>query len=111
VAFELELERGRALTAEGDFGHALFAIESGTADVVSEGVLLRKAGPGDVVGEVAVLRPRRRIASIISTSPMRVLVVRKRDVRALEREAPEAARRLRALIEEHLGAPAVRGDD
>ncbi|MGN6797982.1 MAG: hypothetical protein ACTHKS_07515, partial [Gaiellaceae bacterium] len=33
VASESEVEAGMELTIEGDFGHNLFAIESGTADV------------------------------------------------------------------------------
>ncbi len=34
-AAESEVEPGRALATQGDFGHALFAIESGTADVTA----------------------------------------------------------------------------
>lgn len=102
AASELEVEAGRALTTEGDFGHTLFAIESGTADVVADGVTVRTAGPGDVVGEVAVLRSGRRVASIVATAPMRVIALLNRDVWRLERQAPEAARRLRALAEERL---------
>jgi hypothetical protein len=41
-----------------------------------------------------VLVSGRRTASVVATSPMRVLVLFKRDVWALEREAPEATRRL-----------------
>ena len=33
---ELEVESGAVLVHEGDFGHAVFAITSGTADVVHD---------------------------------------------------------------------------
>jgi CRP-like cAMP-binding protein len=102
VASELEVATGEAVTNEGDFGHALFAIESGTADVVRDGATLKAVGPGDVVGEVAVLSSGRRTASVIATSPMRVIVLFKRDVWALEREAPEAARRLNGVLAERV---------
>jgi CRP-like cAMP-binding protein len=104
MATELEFAPGEAVTNEGDFGHALFAIESGTADVVSDDTTLRAVGPGDVVGEVAVLASGRRTASVVVTSPMRVLVLFKRDVWALEREAPEAARRLSAVRAERVAS-------
>ena len=33
----LEVDEGTVLVREGDFGHAVFAIRSGTANVVHEG--------------------------------------------------------------------------
>jgi CPA1 family monovalent cation:H+ antiporter len=102
LASELEVATGEAITNEGDFGHALFAIESGTADVVRDGTTLRAVGLGDVVGEVAVLVSGRRTASVVATSPMRVVVLFKRDVWALDREAPEAARRLSGVLAERV---------
>jgi CRP/FNR family cyclic AMP-dependent transcriptional regulator len=103
-ATERDVESGAAVASEGEFGHALFAIESGTADIVRDGETIRTVGPGDVVGEIAVLVSGRRTASVVATSPLRLLVLFKRDVWALEREAPEAAARLRALVDEHLEA-------
>lgn len=97
-AGELEVEEGNMLVTEGEFGHCLYAIESGTADVTRDGETIRTLGPGDVVGEVAVLAAGRRSASIVATSPMRLVTFFKRDVWALEDDAPEAARRLRELI-------------
>ena len=55
VASEAQVPSGKALAAEGRIGHSLFAIESGTADVVKAGETVGTVGPGDVVGEIAVL--------------------------------------------------------
>jgi CRP/FNR family transcriptional regulator, cyclic AMP receptor protein len=99
VASEFDLDEGGTLTTEGDLGHAIFAIEQGTAAVKSDGATIGVVGPGDVVGEVAVLASGRRTASVVATSPMRVISLFKRDVWALERDAPEAARRLRELLD------------
>jgi CRP-like cAMP-binding protein len=101
VASEREFAAGETLMAEGDFGHSLFLVEAGTADVLADGTKVGDVGPGDVVGEVAVLASGRRTASVVATSPVRVIAVFKRDVWALENDAPEAARRLRAAIDEH----------
>ena len=99
-ASELEAEEGQTVASEGDFGHALYAIESGTAEVSTSGTKVGMLGPGEVFGEIAVVASGRRTASVVATSPMRLIVLFKRDVWALERRTPAAAERLRALIAE-----------
>jgi CRP/FNR family cyclic AMP-dependent transcriptional regulator len=101
VATEREFAEGETLMSEGDFGHSLFLVEDGTADVLTHETKVGTVGPGDVVGEIAVLASGRRVASVVATSPVRAIALFKRDVWALEKEAPEAARRLRAAIEQH----------
>jgi CRP-like cAMP-binding protein len=59
-----------------------------------------------VFGEIAVLASGRRTATVVATSPMRLITLFKRDVWALEQAAPAAARRLRDLIAEREGASA-----
>jgi CRP-like cAMP-binding protein len=104
VASEREFAAGDTLMSEGDFGHSLFLVESGSADVLVEGEKVREVGPGEVLGEVAVLASGRRTASVVATSSVQVLAFFKPDVWGLERDAPEAARRLRAAMDEHLGS-------
>jgi CRP/FNR family cyclic AMP-dependent transcriptional regulator len=114
VAFEVEVASGQALASEGRIGHSLFAIESGTADVVIENARVRTIGAGDVVGEIAVYASPPdpfaapevaegglRTASVVATSPMRLIGLFKRDVWALDRRAPVATQRLRSMLDEH----------
>jgi CRP-like cAMP-binding protein len=63
---ELEVEEGHMLVREGEFGHCLYAIESGTADVTRDGETIRTLAAGDVVGEVAVCWPRAVAARALS---------------------------------------------
>ena len=65
---------------------------------------VRTLGPGDVFGKIAVLTSGRRTATVVAASPMRLLVLFKRDAWALERRSPALAERLRALIAERLAA-------
>lgn len=104
AASEREFAVGETLMSEGDFGHCLFLVEDGSAEVSVDGTGVGAVGPGEVIGEVAVLASGRRTASVVATSPMRAISFFKRDVWALERTAPEAARRLRAAIKEHAGS-------
>jgi len=103
AASEQEVAAGEEIVTEGDFGYALYAIESGDAEVTVDGGRIATLGPGDIFGEMAVLVSGRRTATVTATSPMRLIALFKRDVWALERQAPETATRLRALIEERRG--------
>jgi CRP-like cAMP-binding protein len=100
AASEVDVAEGDLLATEGDFGYAMYAIESGTADVRADGAHLRTLGPGDVFGEIGVLASGRRTATVVATSPMRLIALFKRDVWALEKQSPAVIERLRALIAE-----------
>ena len=106
VASEHEVAAGDTLITEGDFGHSLFVIEHGSADVLVAGDTVRSVGPGDVVGEIAVLASGRRTASVVATSHVRAIALFKRDVWALERGGAETVQRLRAAVQEHVGPAA-----
>jgi CRP-like cAMP-binding protein len=119
VASEVEIASGQAPAGEGRIGHSPFAIESGTADVVIGGATVRTIGAGDVAGEIAVFasppdpfappevaEAGLRTVSVVATSPMRLIALFKRDVWALDRRAPVATQRLRAMVGEHRAARA-----
>jgi CRP-like cAMP-binding protein len=124
VASVVEVAPGQALTTEGRIGHSLFAVESGTADVVMAGATVGTIGPGDVEGEMAVLASPpdphappevteggTRTASVVATSPMRVIKLFKRDVWTLDRRAPLATQRLRAVLDERRAQNEQRAPD
>ncbi len=113
IASEVEIPPGQLLAEEGRVGYSLYAIESGTADVIINGETVGTIGTGDVVGEMAVLisppdwsAPPEvaigglRTASVVATSPMRLIALFKRDVWALDRRVPVMTERLRAVLEE-----------
>ena len=121
VASEFEIPSGEALASEGQIGHSLFAIETDTAEVVLDGSTVGTVGAGDVVGEMAVsasppdpfappelAEGGSRTASVVATSPMRAIALFKRDVWALERRAPAAIERPRAMLDEHRAQNAQR---
>lgn len=121
MASEAEIIPGQSLAAEGRIGYSLYAIESGTADVVINGETVATIGAGDVVGEMAVLisppdwsAPPEvaigglRTASVVATSPMRLITLFKRDVWALDRRAPVMIQRLQAVLDERRAQNAER---
>jgi len=88
---ELEVEEGRALAGQGQFGYEFFAIEDGQAEVVKDGNKIASLGPGDFFGEIALLEEERRTASVIAKTPMRVVVMHRRDFQHMQREMPRIA--------------------
>jgi CRP-like cAMP-binding protein len=96
-ANEDSVAAGTTLLREGDYSNEMIAVESGTAEVQRDGSTLDTVGPGDVVGEIGVLEKGMRNASVVATSPMRLIRLTNWDVGRLPKETRE---RLLALAAE-----------
>jgi CRP/FNR family transcriptional regulator, cyclic AMP receptor protein len=66
---------GAVLTREGAVGRQSYVVVSGTAAVTIRGQKVAEVGPGDVLGEMAVLQNLPRAATVSALSPMHLLVV------------------------------------
>ena len=64
----------------------MLAIETGTADVLQGDRTVASLGPGDIVGEMGVLERELRNASVVATSPMRLVRMTNWDVKRLPKE-------------------------
>jgi CRP-like cAMP-binding protein len=95
-ASEDSVAAGATLMREGDYSNELVAIESGAADVLQGGEKVATLGPGDIFGEVGVLRRERRNASIVARAPMRLIRLTTFDVKRLPQETRD---RLSDLVE------------
>ena len=107
---ELHADEGTVLVREGDFGHAVFAIRSGTVEVLHGDAVINTLGPGDYFGEIAVMSGGRRSATVVATSPLTFVTIFNRELWRLEREAPEIAAALRETIAARVGGAATTGD-
>jgi signal transduction histidine kinase len=91
----VDLDPGDALAAEGDEGEALFVITDGELEVVkrsrSADVPLARLGPGEIVGEMAVLEGSPRNATIRAVATSRVIAIGREVVLELVRTRPSAA--------------------
>jgi CRP/FNR family transcriptional regulator, cyclic AMP receptor protein len=100
-ADEVDVEAGKHLVDEGRFAYEFFVIREGTADVVQGDDRLREMGAGDFFGEIGLLTgDHRRTASVVATSPMRVVVMTARDFAAMEQDMPAVAARVREALEQ-----------
>ncbi len=95
-----EFEAGQYVMHQGDGGYTFFVIESGTADVFVDDALVRSLGPGDFLGELAILGAGHRTASVIASSPMQLLALFGLEFRQLEKEHPDLAEKVRLATTE-----------
>jgi CRP-like cAMP-binding protein len=102
-ADEIDVPAGKQLVEEGEFGYEFFAIQEGTASVSRSGNHIADLGPGDFFGEIALVETERRTASVVATSPMRLVVMTRRDFQRMAYEYPEVASRIGRAIRERLG--------
>jgi CRP/FNR family transcriptional regulator, cyclic AMP receptor protein len=104
-AREMHCAAGTELVTDGEFSYELFAIETGAAEVVHEGALLAELGPGEIFGEMGVLphgglKWGRRIASVVVTEQMTVIVISGHDLRELLEEIPTLGEAVLATVAE-----------
>jgi len=83
LAETVDLPAGRELTRQGAFGNEFFVIVEGQADVERDGRHIRTMGPGDFLGEIALVDGGVRTATVRTTGPSRVLVVGHREFHSL----------------------------
>ncbi len=83
TADEIDLRQGTVLTREGRPGREFFVLIDGTADVTRKGKKIADLGPGDWLGEIALITDSPRTATVTATSPVRALVITDRDFRQL----------------------------
>jgi CRP/FNR family transcriptional regulator, cyclic AMP receptor protein len=99
-ATEVSVEQGRELVREGDFSYEFMAIEDGEAEVTRAGEHVADLGPGDFFGEMGLLEKTLRNATVTAKTPMRLVTLTGWDLRRVERAAPEAIQRIRAVLDE-----------
>lgn len=91
---ELDVAEGRELMREGEIGREFMIIRSGTADVRRGGRKIASLGSGDYVGELAVLSGAPRTATVITTSPMVVETLNRREFMSLLDQSPKLAKKI-----------------
>jgi CRP/FNR family cyclic AMP-dependent transcriptional regulator len=101
---EIAVKEGEELATEGQFAHEFFMIEDGTAEVLQGGTRIAELGPGDFFGEIGLLETERRTATVVASTPMRVIVMFQREFKHMEQEMPAVADRVRSAIRARLDA-------
>ena len=99
-ADEIEVPEGTELVRQGEFAYEFFVIEDGTAEVMRDGERIAELGPGDFLGEMGIVAKAVRNATVVTTSPARVVVMTEQALRSMARTNPAVADRITAAVEE-----------
>jgi CRP/FNR family cyclic AMP-dependent transcriptional regulator len=95
---ELTLDEGKEFVTQGDVGREAFIIVEGSADVTRSGKKIATLGPGDCVGELALLDHGPRTATVVATTPLTVLVLGPREFSGLLDEVPTLNHKILAAL-------------
>jgi CRP/FNR family transcriptional regulator, cyclic AMP receptor protein len=106
-ADELTLPEGRDLTRQGERGREFMVIVDGAARVLKNGRTINELGPGDFIGEIALLRDVPRTATVTTTAETTVLVLTDRAFRRVADKIPSVHKSLVAALSERLQADSL----
>ena len=102
---ERSFESGEFLVRQGNPGVGLFVIVSGKVKVVKtseqgQKIEIATHGPGEVIGEMAVLDGAPRTADVVALEPTHCLVLSSWDFRSFMETHPEVALHILPLVVE-----------
>jgi len=89
LAVERQIDEGSELIREGEPGTEFFVVVDGEIDVRRRGRRVARLGAGSYVGEIALLSRSPRTATVVATTPLRVLAIAGRDFVELLDSIPE----------------------
>ena len=89
LADERDVADGTELIREGEPGSEFYVVVDGEVEVRRRGRRVARLGPGSFVGEIALLSRSPRTATVVATTPLRVLAITGRDFVALLDSLPE----------------------
>lgn len=89
---------GEVVFCQGEVGDCMYVIEDGTVEIVAERegreTVLRTAGSGELIGEMAIFEHRPRSATVRARGTARVLTLDKRNFMRRISEDPTLAFRI-----------------
>ena len=105
LADQVEWREGKTVIKEGRLGSEFFILIDGTASVSQGGGKVRDLGAGEWVGEIALVANVPRTATVVTSSPVRALVLTRGGFSRLIEDSPSIA----AKVLESLGERVAPG--
>lgn len=99
---KIEVEEGALLTEKGKRGNEFFLVLDGVASCRVGRREVRRFGPGQFFGELALLYGGIRSADVVATSEMKLLVLDSREFRTMLTTTPYVGVKMLANLAERL---------
>ena len=99
---QVKVPAGKVLVEEGRIGMECFVIVEGTALVTREGKKVATLGPGSPFGELALIDRKPRSATVVSDTPMDLLVLSQRQFNGLLESVPSICRKMLVAMADRL---------
>lgn len=99
----LHLPADWSLISEKTPADKAYLLVDGTVSVRRAGQEVATLGPGEFIGEMAIVGHKLRNASVVSTSPLEVIHFTREDLEALIADVPAFADAIRATTADRLG--------
>jgi CRP/FNR family transcriptional regulator, cyclic AMP receptor protein len=107
LADQVEWREGKTVIQEGRFGSEFFLLIDGTVSVSRGGTKLRDLTAGEWVGEIALITNVPRTATVMTTSPVRALVLTRGAFSRLIEDNPSIAAKVLALLGERVAPETI----
>lgn len=104
----VDFAAGDVLMSEGDDGHEFFVLVDGEVGVSAGGQTLAKLGAGAYVGELALLDPGPRTATVTALRDTQAVLLASREFYAAVEEVPSLSRKLLAGMARRLREAAAQ---
>jgi CRP-like cAMP-binding protein len=106
IAKDLELRPGQVLIEPRAKGSGMFVVLEGAVTASTRGKRSRELGPGDIVGELALLTAdERRTARVRARTPVRCLAIARGDFRRILTNEPRVAIQVLETVAARLASP------
>src|SRR5579862_9567767 len=106
---EVEVEAGRTLIAQGKSNHTFYLLLTGEVEVQVQGLSPRRLGPGDFFGEISMIDPGPATATVVTATPVTVLVMSHAQFHNAVRADETIALRVMAVMAERLRRNGLAG--
>lgn len=93
---------GQTVFREGDSGDCMFAVVSGTVDIIIEGTTVETVAEGGVFGEMALVEDRPRLGTAIARTDAALIRIDRKRFLFLVQQTPFFSLQLMAVMSERL---------